>query len=142
MPVIKREKAMIELAGVSLPVSMGMIFTAWVSAGGRFSTIRHNGSPYQVPNGFELVLLSISAIQVGSGQSNVTLGVGDTSVTDSAAAPAGLSYLIPNAIAIEAVAGRKNTQALFCKISQLKFGFIEVTNSPSSCSLLGYLVKV
>jgi len=77
----------VTIAGMTIASSALLVLTAHAT-GGQYDTLRNNGTAYQVTTGKTLYIFAID----GTSQASATLvycqfGYGDTSVSDSAAAP-------------------------------------------------------
>jgi hypothetical protein len=133
MPVIKREKPMITLGGVSLPLSMALVFSV-NAASGSYDTIALSGVKYQVPVGFKLVLIaavvSTTAASVGSLRLN------------NGAAPAGQSTRDQFSPFTDAQQGKQTGCAIYQEFAAGKFPTFLSSVSNVAGHFLGYLVKV
>jgi hypothetical protein len=142
MPVIKNEKPMVTLAGVTLPLSIALLFNSYGSVSARYTTLRLNGAAYQVPVGKKLILVAVEWSSSTAAGALFSGGYGDTSVLDSASAPTNFvsNFFSPGASGASVGAVAKGF--IYAEVPAGKYPVSLTSSAPAYGQVLGYLVDV
>lgn len=151
MKILKNEKAMISMGGVSLPLAQAIILIGQASASGSYWTMFRNDSAYQVPAGKKLVLVAIQSIcnQSATGVETITIGYGDTVVAGVGAPTNNVELSAHNGgggaiLFSSANAGVNNGgEAIYFEVPAGKYAWVRnYTANNVTAKVMGYLVDV
>ena len=144
MRVIKNEKSMVEMAGISLPLNKAIILNSYSAADTEYKTLYRNGSAYQVPVGKKLIIVAVSA-QASSTTSTVAfIGYGDNAVSSTVAPTNNVQMNISGsgngALLFSGVSTNRQESQTYLEIPASKYPYIKLGSAIATVmSVLAYL---
>lgn len=140
MKIHKNQVPMIELAGVSLPLSRAIILNAVTNTGSLYKSLRVANAAYQVPVGKKLIIIAVKVISENSTGGNQSIGYGDAAATGSIPTNA-VTFDMKHSYSLDS--SNNGGQPCYYEISAGKYPYAySSVNNVSSVTALGYLVDV